>query len=82
MRKAYPDLLPYNFLDWMVIMVMSKHNRFHACATCQHYEVVKSQERTRYHCSRLGYDTRPHYQFNCWQPKENVLKLMEKEQKN
>jgi len=31
------------------------------------------------YCRRLGYETKPYYQFNCWTPKPNVRKLMEKE---
>lgn len=52
---------------------------FHCCATCQHFRVVKKEGGTTYQCSRLGYETKPVYQFNCWNPKENVRKLMEKE---
>lgn len=32
-----------------------------------------------YSCSRLGYETKPTYTFNCWDPKDHVLRLMEKE---
>ncbi len=53
-------------------------NRFHACATCQHYQVIKLDSHTIYRCSRLGYETKPHFKFNCWQPKEKVLQLMKK----
>ncbi|KIL48882.1 hypothetical protein KP77_20930 [Jeotgalibacillus alimentarius] len=31
-----------------------------------------------YFCKRLGYETKPDYRFNCWEPKEHVKKLMEK----
>ncbi|MCG1023113.1 hypothetical protein EKQ44_15845 [Sutcliffiella horikoshii] len=55
-------------------------NRFHACATCQHYQVQKWASATIYRCSRLGYETKPHFKFDCWQPKENVLQLMKKEE--
>ncbi|KMJ60492.1 hypothetical protein AB685_02175 [Bacillus sp. LL01] len=60
---------------------MTKGNRFHACATCKHYQVIKLERGTVYRCSRLGYETKPHFKFNCWQPKENVLQLMKKEQR-
>lgn len=30
-----------------------------------------------YRCVRLGYETKPKYQFNCWEPKPHILKLME-----
>jgi hypothetical protein len=31
-----------------------------------------------YLCSRLGFETKPKHQFNCWTPKEEVVKLMNK----
>ncbi|PFG03174.1 hypothetical protein [Bacillus sp. es.036] len=55
-----------------------RYSRFHCCATCIHFEVVKSA-RTTYRCGRLGFETKPTYQFNCWEPKEIVKKRMEKE---
>ncbi|ASS74679.1 hypothetical protein CIG75_06635 [Tumebacillus algifaecis] len=54
-------------------------NRFHCCATCQHYAVNKVAGRSISKCARLGFDTNPKYQFDCWNPKPNVKKLMEKE---
>ncbi|MFC4183989.1 hypothetical protein [Saccharococcus thermophilus] len=54
-------------------------NRFHACATCIHYGIQKTEKGLYTYCQRLGYETKPHYQFNCWTPKPNVQKLMEKE---
>lgn len=56
-----------------------KGSRFHACATCIHFQAVRIDGKMNYRCKRLGYDTRPNYQFNCWTPKEQVLKLIEKE---
>jgi len=57
---------------------MSK--QYHCCATCVHFRVEKGQEKnTVYRCSRLGYETQPAYQFNCWKPKDHVRLLMEKE---
>ncbi|MDZ5473187.1 hypothetical protein SM124_15825 [Bacillus sp. 31A1R] len=53
-------------------------NPFHACATCTHFRPEKVENGMRYFCNRLGYDTKPDYQFNCWTPKEHVIKLMEK----
>ncbi|MGP4079700.1 hypothetical protein ACTWQL_07255 [Pseudalkalibacillus sp. R45] len=58
-----------------------KDSRFHCCATCTHFEVQKGDDGVRYFCIRLGYETKPDYRFNCWTPKENVQKLMEKEKK-
>ena len=54
-------------------------NRFHACATCIHYKVIKEDKKITYQCSRLGYETNPKYQFHCWQPTEVVKQLMKKE---
>ncbi|MGN7465033.1 hypothetical protein ACTHO5_11450 [Cytobacillus praedii] len=31
-----------------------------------------------YFCKRLGYATRPNYQFNCWTPKKHVQELINK----
>ncbi|WP_261133708.1 hypothetical protein [Bacillus sp. Marseille-Q3570] len=58
-----------------------KDSRFHCCATCIHFEVQKGDDGVRHFCSRLGYETKPDYRFNCWKPKENVQKLIEKEKK-
>ncbi|WP_316246606.1 hypothetical protein [Sutcliffiella horikoshii] len=62
--------------------MITKVNRFQACATCKHYQVLKLNTRTVYRCSRLGFDTKPHYKFDCWQPKDNIIQLMKKEQIN
>lgn len=51
---------------------------FHCCATCVNYEVKRERGMQIYRCSRLGFDTKPTYQFNCWDPKEAVKKLMDK----
>jgi len=53
--------------------------RFHCCATCQHFAIQRTAGTTRYQCARLGYETAPKYQFNCWQPKPHVQKLIEAE---
>ncbi|WP_231373234.1 MULTISPECIES: hypothetical protein [Bacillaceae] len=58
------------------------NTRFHACATCRHFEAVKTSANMIYRCRRLGFETNPSYRFNCWDPKDNVRKLMEKEQVN
>lgn len=53
--------------------------RFHCCATCKHFLAKKKEERgMAYICVRLGYETKPTYVFSCWDPKENVKRLMEK----
>jgi len=52
---------------------------FHCCATCIHYKVERKQYGMRRYCSRLGYETDPKWKFNCWTPKEEVKRLIEKE---
>lgn len=54
-------------------------SRFHCCATCQHYAVEKTDGKRVTKCARLGFDTHPAHQFNCWNPKDNVRKLMAQE---
>ncbi|MED4585635.1 hypothetical protein [Brevibacillus choshinensis] len=56
---------------------MEGHNPFHCCATCIHFRVEKTTGNVTYRCSRLAYETRPDYQFQCWTPKETVKRLME-----
>ncbi|MYL35623.1 hypothetical protein GLW08_10075 [Pontibacillus yanchengensis] len=53
---------------------------FHCCATCIHYRVEKTSSGTKRYCERLGYETNPKWQFNCWTPTETVKKLMDKQQ--
>ncbi|GLB57919.1 hypothetical protein [Cytobacillus sp. NCCP-133] len=53
-------------------------NSFHVCATCVNFKIEKRNEGMHYNCSRLGYETKPDYQFDCWTPKEHVVRLMEK----
>ncbi|RFU66361.1 hypothetical protein D0469_17140 [Peribacillus saganii] len=57
-------------------------NPYHCCASCIHYRVKKEEGKTAYLCSRLGFGTKPDYQFNCWTPKESTKLLMEKRLKN
>ncbi|WP_019120021.1 hypothetical protein [Brevibacillus massiliensis] len=56
-----------------------KENRYHCCATCEHFRVEKGDGKTSYRCARLTYETKPHYRFNCWSPKEQVRRRMEQE---
>ncbi|AMA73919.1 MULTISPECIES: hypothetical protein [Aneurinibacillus] len=57
--------------------------KYHCCATCRHFQVVKQPgQKTSYRCARLGYETRPVYQFNCWNPKEIVSERMKQEKKS
>ncbi|CAM3447045.1 MULTISPECIES: hypothetical protein [Brevibacillus] len=60
---------------------MDQTNPFHCCATCIHFRVEKERDKVGYRCSRLTYETRPDYRFQCWTPKEGVLRLMEKREK-
>jgi hypothetical protein len=56
-----------------------KTNRYRCCATCVNFKAEKTNQGMRYFCVRLGFDTKPDYQFNCWDPKPNVVELMKKE---
>jgi hypothetical protein len=51
---------------------------YHCCATCVHFLIEKSNGKITYKCSRLGYETHTTYVFDCWTPKENVKKLIQK----
>jgi hypothetical protein len=52
---------------------------FHCCATCRHFTAEKKDGGgMRYHCIRLGYETKTTYQFSCWDPKDQVKKLIRK----
>nr|WP_097159857.1 hypothetical protein [Bacillus oleivorans] len=51
---------------------------FHCCATCVHFQAIKASGKMVYKCKRLGFETKTHYKFNCWTPKEKIKKLMEK----
>ncbi|WP_408607785.1 hypothetical protein [Bacillus xiapuensis] len=39
---------------------------------------MKNERGMRYFCRRLGYHTKPEYRFDCWNPKEPVIRLMKK----
>nr|WP_071459914.1 hypothetical protein [Bacillus mediterraneensis] len=58
---------------------MSTTSRFHACATCIHFSPQKTGEGMSYFCERLGFATKPHYQFQCWNPKPHIKELIKKE---
>ncbi|MGE7215220.1 hypothetical protein [Priestia koreensis] len=57
-------------------------NRYHCCATCQHFKAEKTADGMNYFCTRLQYETKPTYQFTCWDPKEHVRKLIQKEKQS
>jgi len=56
---------------------------FHCCATCVNFVVKREEKENKieYYCKRLGFETKSHYVFNCWEPKENVKKLIDKQKK-
>ncbi|MFS0863319.1 hypothetical protein AB3M96_11450 [Fredinandcohnia sp. 179-A 10B2 NHS] len=60
-------------------MCEASRTRFHACATCVNFKAEKIDSKMNYSCIRLGYETKPEYQFNCWDPKEHIRKLMKKQ---
>lgn len=49
---------------------------YHCCASCRHLDIQQTEQETRTYCSRLGYETKPNYQFNCWNPKPRVKQAM------
>ena len=51
---------------------------YHHCASCRHYGFRKEGGKSTPICTRLGFDTQPHYQFNCWDPKPRVKEAMER----
>ena len=51
---------------------------FHCCATCIHFG-IKKEENISYFCKRLGFETKTHYVFDCWNPKKHIKKLIEKQ---
>lgn len=52
-------------------------SRYHCCATCKHFSAVKTEKGMRYTCIRLGFETRPEYKFDCWNPREDILKKID-----
>ncbi|WP_109430600.1 hypothetical protein [Sulfoacidibacillus thermotolerans] len=45
----------------------------HFCATCRHIRAIREADGVHFHCSRLGYQTRPNWKFNCWTPRDHYL---------
>nr|WP_280771448.1 hypothetical protein [Salipaludibacillus daqingensis] len=54
---------------------------YHCCATCIHFVPLKTNHRTKFYCARLRFETKSHYQFNCWEPKEHIQRLINKEER-
>jgi hypothetical protein len=46
--------------------------RYHCCASCVHFIAKRTDKGVQTYCSRLGYDTRPNWKFDCWTPKERI----------
>lgn len=55
-----------------------EEKQYKVCATCKNFEAIKTAAGMQYYCKRLGFDTKPSYSFNCWDPKAHVLQLMKK----
>ncbi|NJP38930.1 hypothetical protein [Alkalicoccus luteus] len=56
------------------------NSRYHCCATCRHFYAEKTKNGMAYTCVRLGYVTKPNYQFSCWDPRSDIRTKMENEQ--
>ena len=50
---------------------------YHHCASCRHFGFRQEGEKNIPFCTRLGYDTKPKFQFDCWDPKERVRKQLQ-----
>ncbi|QKS73263.1 hypothetical protein FLK61_33510 [Paenalkalicoccus suaedae] len=57
-------------------------SRYHCCATCTHFQIKKSPNGMISMCKRLGFETKTDYQFDCWVPREDIKRKMEKESEN
>lgn len=57
-----------------------KTNKYHCCATCVNFKPQKTDKGMYYFCTRLGYETKPDYTFNCWEPKPHIIELMKKDE--
>lgn len=54
--------------------------RYHCCATCRHFSAQKKEGGGMvYYCKRLGFETKTTYIFKCWDAKDQIKRLMEKE---
>ncbi len=62
----------------MIFEKMPPKERYHCCATCRHFQAEKKDGKMSYVCTRLGYHTKPNYKFNCWNPREDIKKKMER----
>lgn len=52
-----------------------KGTKYHCCASCIHFRAIRHHaQAVQTYCQRLGYDTKPSYQFECWVVKPQVRK--------
>lgn len=49
---------------------------YHCCATCVHFRALRRDSGPMAVCSRLGYQTKSSYRFNCWQPRPDIVAKM------
>lgn len=61
--------------------VVEKGKTFKVCSTCVNFTIKEIDGERYFYCGRLGYETKPHYSFNCWDPKPKVRKFMEKRER-
>ncbi|QHS22488.1 hypothetical protein GWK91_05765 [Virgibacillus sp. MSP4-1] len=59
-------------------MKENRLNNYHCCATCVHFLAGREDGKVVTKCKRLGYYTKSNYQFNCWDPKPRIRKILEK----
>lgn len=59
----------------------ASEDRFHCCAACRHFSIENTEGRIVTRCARLGYETNPKWQFNCWNPKDRVRRAIAEERK-
>lgn len=52
---------------------------YHCCATCQHFQVYRTEQGPKATCLRLGYETKPSYKFHCWNPRPDIRTRMKDE---
>jgi len=46
---------------------------YHCCATCKNFSIKKENGKIVIKCNRLGYETKTHYKFSCWDPKPRIV---------
>jgi hypothetical protein len=54
---------------------------YHCCATCKHIRIEKKPgQPANVYCQRLGYETKTHYQFHCWDPRPDIRAKIENQE--